>query len=88
MARGKPISAHVPGTEPGPGPAHPAALSYEQAVAELEAIIDRIERGEVGLEQSISEYRRGTELLKRCRAILDVAEQQVQDLTAGEDEKA
>lgn len=81
MARVKPAS----GDEPRPGPADPAGLSYEQAVAELEAIIDRIERGEVGLEQSISEYRRGTELLKRCRAILEVAEQQVQELTAGEE---
>ena len=74
----------APGGEPG-GPADPATLSYEQAVAELEAIIDRIERGEVGLERSISEYRRGTDLLKRCRAILDAAEQQVQELTAGEE---
>lgn len=63
----------------------PAAMSYEQAVAELESIIDSIERGNVGLEESIAAYRRGTALLKRCRAILEVAQQQVQELTAGEE---
>lgn len=57
-------------------------LTFEQAVERLEAIIGRIESGEVGLEQSIREYEHGVALLKRCRAILETAEQRVEELTA------
>ncbi len=57
-------------------------LSYEQALAELESIIERIEKGEVGLEESLKQYTRGAALLKRCRGILDTAEQQIEQLTA------
>lgn len=62
----------------------PKKMSFEQAVQELESIIERIEQGEVGLEQSLDEYRRGGTLIKRCRDILDVAEQQIQKMTAQE----
>lgn len=62
----------------------PKQMSFEQAVQELESIIERIEQGEVGLEQSLDEYRRGGTLIKRCRDILDVAEQQIQKMTAQE----
>ena len=57
-------------------------MTYEQALAELEALIERIERGEIGLEESLAEYQRGAALLKRCRGILDTAEQQIEQLTA------
>jgi len=60
------------------------SLTYEQALGELEALIERIEQGEIGLEQSLTEYRRGAALLKRCRGILDTAEQQIDELTADE----
>jgi len=71
-----------------PPPTRPEAedaetsMSYEQALAELESLIDRIERGEIGLEESLAEYRRGAALLKRCRGILETAEQQIEQLTA------
>ncbi len=58
------------------------SLTYEQALGELEALIERIEQGEIGLEQSLAEYRRGAALLKRCRGILETAEQQIDELTA------
>lgn len=59
-----------------------AALDFEAAVAEIEAIVERIEGGEVGLEGSIAEYEKGVALIKRCREALERAEQRVQDLTA------
>ncbi len=62
----------------------PKQMSFEQGGQELESIIERIEQGEVGLEQSLDEYRRGGMLIKRCRDILDVAEQQIQKMTAQE----
>jgi exodeoxyribonuclease VII small subunit len=58
-----------------------AAPTFEQAVQALERIIERIESGEIGLEQSITEYERGVALIKRCREVLDRAEQRVEELT-------
>lgn len=60
--------------------------TYEQALGELEALIERIEQGEIGLEQSLTEYRRGAALLKQCRGILETAEQQIEELTADQGE--
>ena len=63
-----------------------AKLSYEQAIGELESIIERIEQGQIGLEESLQQYQRGAALLKRCRGILDTAEQQIKKLTADQDD--
>ena len=62
----------------------PDELTYEQAIAELEMISQRIENGEIGLEESLEEYRRGVALSKRCALILDVAEQEIKKIKAGE----
>jgi exodeoxyribonuclease VII small subunit len=58
-----------------------AELSFEQATEELEAIIDRIEQGEIGLQESLAERKRGETLIQRCRAILDQAEQELEQMT-------
>ncbi len=55
----------------------PAKMRFEEATGELEAIIERIEQGDLGLEESLAERRRGDELIKRSRAILDAAEQEL-----------
>lgn len=57
-----------------------AELTFEQAMEELETIIDRIERGEIGLEESLAQRKRGDALVKRCRAVLDAAEQELQNV--------
>jgi len=63
----------------------PAALTYEQAVARLQEIIERIEAGEVGLEEeSLQQYERGMAMIKRCQAILDRAEAKIRKLTVTE----
>jgi exodeoxyribonuclease VII small subunit len=56
-------------------------LSFENALAQIEQIIERIESGEVGLEQSLTEYERGVGLINHCRTKLDAARRQVEDLT-------
>jgi len=48
----------------------------------VEGIIERIESGQIGLERSLAEYERGVALIKRCRQVLDRAEQRVEELTA------
>jgi len=58
-----------------------ASLPFEQAVEQLESIIERIEEGSVGLEATLGEYRRGHALLRRCKAILDGAEQEIRRLS-------
>ncbi len=68
-------------SSPSP-PAAPASLTYEQAVAELETLIDRMESGETPLEESLADYERGVGLLKRCREIITQAEQKIEYLKA------
>ena len=64
-----------------PQPNTDPALTFEQALANLEAIIEKIEKGDVGLEKAILEYERGIALIRRCKDILQKAEQRVDELT-------
>lgn len=56
-------------------------LSFEQAMTELESVVDRLERGDVPLDESIKLYERGAELKKRCEAKLKEAEEKVAAIT-------
>ena len=60
------------------------SMGFEDAVAELESIIGRIDAGEVGLEASLDAYRRGAALVRRCRAILDSAQQEIERISAAD----
>ncbi len=62
-----------------------AELSFEAAMAELEQVVTKIERGEVALEESITLYERGAELKKHCEAKLKAAEEKVTALTLDRD---
>jgi exodeoxyribonuclease VII small subunit len=55
-------------------------LTFETAMAELERIVDRLERGEVALEDSIAIYERGEALKGRCEALLKAAEERVEKI--------
>jgi exodeoxyribonuclease VII small subunit len=68
-------------TRPQPDPVPPTAQDFDRALGEVEKIIERIESGQIGLEQSITEYERGARLLRQCRDRLVKAEQRVKDLT-------
>ena len=50
-------------------------------MAELEAIVDTLEKGQVSLEDSITLYERGEHLKQRCDALLKNAELRVQKIT-------
>ena len=56
-------------------------MSFEEAMAELEAVVSQLERGEVPLEQSIKLYERGAALKKRCEEKLKEAEEKVAAIT-------
>lgn len=57
-----------------------ADLSFEQALDELDALVRRMEAGELGLDDSIAAFRRGAELAQHCQARLAVAEQELRRL--------
>jgi len=57
--------------------------TFESALTELETIVARMEGGQLSLEQSLSAYKRGAELLKFCQTQLADAQQQVKVLEAG-----
>jgi len=63
---------------------HPAPVSFEAALAELESIVREMEAGKLPLEQSLLAFERGTALLKHCQDALAVAEQKLQVLDAGQ----
>ena len=52
-------------------------MTFEQAMAELEAVVDQLDRGEVALDESIKLYERGALLKKRCEQKLKEAEEKV-----------
>jgi len=54
--------------------------TFEEALKQLETIAEQIERGEIGLEESISKYEQGMGLVKQCRDILAKAEHKIQQL--------
>ena len=58
--------------------------NFEAALAELEALVASMESGDLSLEQSLTSYQRGAELLKYCQAQLADAHERVRILEAGE----
>jgi len=54
--------------------------SFEKAVAELESIVARLERGDVALNESIEIYERGEALKKHCEALLSAAENRIEKI--------
>ena len=60
-------------------------MSFEEAMAELEQVLNQLERGDVALDASIKLYERGDALKKRCEAKLKEAEEKVAALTLDAD---
>jgi exodeoxyribonuclease VII small subunit len=56
-------------------------LSFEKALAELEQIVQKLERGDVALEESVTIYERGEALKRRCEELLRQAEARVEKIT-------
>ena len=57
------------------------ALPFEKALAELETIVQKLERGDVPLEESVAIYERGEALKRRCEELLRQAEARVDKIT-------
>jgi exodeoxyribonuclease VII small subunit len=62
-------------------------MSFETAMAELEQIVAKLEKGDVELEESIAIYERGEALRAHCDALLKKAEAKVEKITLSADGK-
>lgn len=60
-----------------------AAMTYEQALGELDTLIQRLEGGAVDLAEAIGCYERGSRLAQRCAELLDSTEQRITQLVVG-----
>lgn len=63
-------------------------MSFEQALAALEQIVQQLERGDVPLDQSISLYERGEALRSACQKRLDAAQARIEKIVTGADGRA
>jgi exodeoxyribonuclease VII small subunit len=60
-----------------------ADMSFEEAMAELETLVNKLESSQVALDDSIRLYDRGAELKRHCEAKLKAAEEKVAQITLG-----
>ncbi|MEO7888097.1 MAG: exodeoxyribonuclease VII small subunit [Polaromonas sp.] len=82
MAKSPSSSAAVSASATASGPALPA--SYEAALQELEGLVDSLESGQLPLDQLLTGYQRGAQLLKFCRDKLEAVETQIKVLEGTE----
>jgi exodeoxyribonuclease VII small subunit len=66
-------------------PADVASMSFEDALAELEQIVRRLEAGQVKLDDAILYYERGTQLKRHCEQKLNEVQQRVDRIVVGPD---
>lgn len=64
-----------------------AQLNFEQAIAALTDIVDKVEQGQMPLQDSLDQYERGMALIKHCRTILQEAEQRIEKITHEQDKE-
>ena len=60
--------------------------SFEAALAEFEALVEKMERGDLSLEDSVNAYERGVALHRYCERALSTAERKIQILAEGSGE--
>jgi exodeoxyribonuclease VII small subunit len=61
-------------------------IPFEEALSQLETLVERMESGELSLEDSLASFEQGVALTRRCQQALEQAEQKVKILTANSEE--
>ncbi|MGH6898399.1 MAG: exodeoxyribonuclease VII small subunit [Geminicoccaceae bacterium] len=77
-----------PGAAGGELPQDVARMTFEQALAELEKIVQDLERGQLDLDAAITAYERGTQLKVHCEGKLREAQLRVEKISLGPDGRA
>ncbi len=62
--------------------------SFEQALSDLENLVEQLESGDLSLDQSLQQFKRGVELTRHCQGILEQAQQTVEQLIEANDESS
>lgn len=57
-----------------------ALANFEKSVTELEALVEQLEAGDIGLEASLKKFERGVQLARECQQVLKNAELRVEQL--------
>ena len=63
-----------------PATSDPAAPDFEASLTELEAIVEKLEQGDLSLDDSLKQFERGVQLTRICQTALTQAEQKVEIL--------
>ena len=66
----------------------PAKPDFEAALSELEALVRKLESGDLPLDESLDEFKRGVELTRHCQSVLDKAQLSVEQLLNPDDESS
>jgi exodeoxyribonuclease VII small subunit len=61
---------------------------FEKALEELESLVEQLESGELNLDQSLQQFKRGVELTRHCQGVLQQAQQLVEQLIEPDDESS
>jgi len=61
---------------------------FEKALAELESLVEQLESGDLSLDQSLQQFKRGVELTRHCQGVLEQAQQTVEQLLDPADESS
>jgi len=61
---------------------------FESSLAELESLVEQLESGDLSLDQSLKQFKRGVELTRHCQSVLDNAQQTVKQLMDTDDESS
>ena len=59
-------------------------VDFESSLAELEKLVESMEKGELTLEESLQAYEKGIELTNRCRSVLEDAKRRIDELSKQE----
>ena len=62
-------------------------LSFEQSINQLKLIVQKIEQGEIPLDDSLEQYERGMSLIKHCRQILQKAEKRIETISKDQNQE-
>jgi exodeoxyribonuclease VII small subunit len=62
-------------------------LSFEESIKRLKETVDKIEQGDIGLQDSLEQYEQGMALIQHCRGILEKAEKRIERISQGAEEK-
>ena len=65
-----------------------AEPEFEKTLAELEKLVVNLEKGDLSLDESLSGFKHGIELTQQCQAVLDNAQQTVEQLLNNDDQSS